>query len=706
MRDKSLQPPLPHAEPRIRVLHEDVTIDSYGWLRERENPDVSAYLQAENAYAEQAIAHLAGLKADLISEINGRRACNGSPPPFQVGPFEYFRRQAEEKPHPVWCRRPVSGGPTETVLDPNTFEGTERFYTLGAFEPSDDGRYIAYSLDIIGNERYELRIRDTVGGHDVWRDTGRAGRVVWAADNQTIFFMRERADRRHHDQIVRLNVADRKPRVIFEEVNERLALLIRRSQSGAWLFIDAHPTSDYSLRVQQGAAETWCLRADEPVGTWQRLFRRDIGHNIYAEHWHDCFLFRVDDAGPNCRLVSVPLNDWSAHNWNEVVPHREDVRIEEIHVLEKHIIVLERQGLVPRIASRDIRGQIETTIIPEEPSCTLTVGLSAGGRYSVAKNAFSGSSLIYTLGSFVTPDTVIEHNLIEDRSTNLYRPNVPGYDSTQYEATVVVVKSEDGIEVPISLVMRRDRKGPGPVLLNVYGCYGISRWPSFFPWPSAMAERLSLLDRGVAFGIVHVRGGGELGRAWHQAATRDRKQTTYTDLIAAAEGLVDQGIASRDSIVIEGKSAGGGTVLTTASLRPDLFRAVIAEVPVADILDTELDFTLPYALQETAEYGDPHIAPDFKYLRGYDPYYNLSGDRHLPPTYIDGALDDGQVLYFQPARYVAQRRSLAADRDPKLIFRTLTVGGHYGSSHGPGVTEEAAFRIAWTLDQFERSRPE
>jgi len=703
MTDNELKPPLPHAEPRIRVLHEDVTIDSYGWLRDRESPDVRAYLQAENAYAEQATAHLAGLKAELNAEIDRRRPCDVGPPPFQVGSFEYFRKEAEEKSHPVWCRRPINGGHAEIVLDPNTFAGAERFFSLGAFEPCDDGRYIAFNFDVIGNESYELRILDTSDGRDVWRDTGRSGRIVWAADNQTIFFMRERSDRRHHDQIVRLSVVDKKPRVIFEEVNERLALLIRRSQSGTWLFIDAHPTSDYSFRVQQGAVETWCLSADEPEGTWRRLFRRELGQNIYAEHWHNSFLFRVDDAGSNCRLVSVPLNDPSPHNWEEVVPHREDVRLEEIHVLERHIVVLERQGLCPRLVSWDISGQIEALIAPNEPSCTLTVGLSAGGRYSVARNPFNSSSLLYTVGSFVTPDTVVEHSLIDDRSTILFRPNVPGYDSAQYEAMVVIVKSEDGVEVPISLVMRRDRKGPGPVLLNVYGCYGISRWPSFFAWPSSMTERLSLLDRGVAFGIVHVRGGGELGRAWHEVATRDRKRTTYTDLIAAAEGLVEQGIASRHRIIIEGKSGGGGTVLATALLRPDLFRAVLAEVPVADILDTEMDFTLPFSLCETTEYGDPHVAHDYRYLRSYDPYYNLSADRPLPPTYVDGALDDGQVLYFQPARYVAQRRSCAGDRDPELIFRMLPVGGHYGCSHGPGVTEEAAFRMAWTLDQFQRA---
>ncbi|MER8760425.1 S9 family peptidase [Mesorhizobium sp. M0976] len=693
---EDLQPPLPRAEPRIRVLHGDVTVDSYRWLRDRENPDVRAYLEAENSYAEQATAHLTGLKEELIAEIEGRLPCEGAPPAFQVGLFEYFQRHDPGLSHPAWWRRPMTRGSAELVLDPNAIPGAEVFYSLGVFEPSDDGRYMAFSFDLIGDENYELIVRDMADGRDVWRDPGRAtGRVVWAADNHTLFFTRERADRRHHDQIVRLDVEVGISEVVFEEVNERLAVLVRRSNSGAWLFLDVVTT--YSFSVQAGAAEVWCLPADEPGGKWRRILKRELGHEIYAEHWGDKFLFRVNDTGPYWRLVCAPIDDPSPSRWEEVIPHRNGVTLEEVHVLEQHLVLLEREGLRPRLISRSVTGQVEATIVPDEPSCTLKVGLSAGGSYSVARHPFRSSKLVYSVSSFVTPDTFVEHELAHDRSAVLYQVRVPGYDAAQYMATVVMAEAEDGVQVPISLVARRDRTSPGPVLLYVYGCYGIPSWPKF------IAARLSLLDRGVAFGIVHIRGGGELGRPWHLVATRDRKLVTHTDLIAAAEGLVEQGYATRNGIVMGGRSAGGGVVLATAALRPDLFRAVVAEVPLTDIVDTEMDFTMPYALNETAEYGDPHIADEYQYLRSYDPYYNLSADRPLPPTYVDNAIDDGQVLHYQPARYVAQRRSCAADRDPELVFRTRTVGGHSGASHGPGVAEEAAFRMAWALDQLGRS---
>ncbi|MER9134558.1 prolyl oligopeptidase family serine peptidase [Mesorhizobium sp. M0768] len=225
----------------------------------------------------------------------------------------------------------------------------------------------------------------------------------------------------------------------------------------------------------------------------------------------------------------------------------------------------------------------------------------------------------------MTPVTFVEHDPADKRSAVMYQAG-----AARYAATVVMAEAEDGVQVPISLVSRRDRKSPGPVLLNVYGCYGKSRWPSFFPWPPSMTKRLSLLDRGIAFGNVHVRGGGELGRPWHDAACRDRKRITYTDLIAAAEGLVEQGVATRDGIVIEGASAVGGTVLAAAAvLRPELFRAALAEVPLENTLDTEMDFTMPYALPEAAEYGDRHIAHEYRYLRSYDPYHNLSANRHF-----------------------------------------------------------------------------
>ncbi|MER8860006.1 prolyl oligopeptidase family serine peptidase [Mesorhizobium sp. M0757] len=696
-----LLPPLPRGEPRIRVLHDEVTTDGFSWLGARGNPDVRAYLEAENNYAERATAHLSALKAEIIAEIERRQPSEGATPAFQVGPFEYFRRHELELPHPAWWRRPVTGGSAELVLDPNVIEGTEVFYALGVFEPSDDGRYVAFSFDLLGDERYELRVRDMADGCDVWVDPGCAERVVWAADNHTLFFTRERTDRRHNDQIVRLDVETKISDVVFQEVNERLAVLVRRSNSGAWLFLDVITT--YSYSVQQGAAEVWCLPADEPGGKWRRIVKRELGHEIYAEHWGDRFLFRVDDAGPYWRLVHTPLDDPSPSSWEEVVPHRTGVTLEEIHVLEQHLVILEREGLSPRLVSRNGDGQIGTTIVPDEPSCTITVGLSAGGSHSVTRHSFRSSKLVYSVSSFVTPDTFVEHDLAADLSAGLSQTRVPGFDAAQYVATVVMAEAEDGVEVPISLISRRDRRSPGPVLLNAYGCYGKSRWPSFFTWPSSLTKRLSLLDRGVAFGIVHVRGGAELGRPWHQAAIRDRKYITHTDLIAAAERLVEQGFATCDGIVIEGSSGGGGTVLATAALRPDLFRAVLAEVPLADILDTELDFNMPYALRETAEYGDPRIAHEYRYLRSYDPYYNLSADRPLPPTYVDAALDDGQVLYYQPARYVAKRRFYAADRDPELVFRVRMVGGHSGASHGAGVAEEAAFRIAWTLDQLRNS---
>lgn len=697
-----LQPPLPRAEPRIKVLHGDVTMDGYGWLRDRENPGARAYLEAENSYAEQATAHLASLKAELIAEIERRRHRKGPPTAFQVGPYEYFQIHEQGTSHPAWWRRPVNEGAAELVLDPNAIPGNEIFYSLGVFEPSDDGRYLAFSFDLIGDERFELRVRDMANARDVWRDSGRAGRVVWAADNHTLFFTRERTDRRRHDRIVRLDVEVGDTDVVFEEVNERLEVRIRRSDSGAWLFLDVLTTSDQSSRVQRVAAEVWCLPSDEPRGQWRRIVKRELGYEVFAEHWRDTFVFRVNDAGPNLRLVRGPIADPSPSRWVEVVPYRAGVVLEEVHVLEQHLVVLEREGLRPRLVSRDRSGG-SLTIVPDEPSCSLTVGLSAGGHYSVARHAFGASKLTYSVSSFVTPDTVLEHDLTGDKSEVLHQTRIPGYDPAQYTATVVMATAEDGVKIPISLITRRDRTSPGPVLLNVYGCYGISRWPSFFGFPSFMNVRLSLLDRGVAFGIVHVRGGGEFGRAWHEAATRDRKHITYTDLIAAAERLVEGRVATREGIVIEGTSGGGGVVLATAALRPDLFRAVVANVPLADIIDTEMDFTMPFALQETTEYGDPHIDHDYRYLRSYDPYYNLSTDRPLPPTYVDAALDDGQVLHYQPARYVAQRRSCVANRDPELVFRMRTVGGHAGASHGPGIAEEGAFRTAWILDQLRRS---
>ncbi|MER9567343.1 prolyl oligopeptidase family serine peptidase [Mesorhizobium sp. M0571] len=676
-------------------------MDRYRWLRERDRPNARAYLQAENTFAEQATEHLTELKAQLVAEIEGRQPSEGAPPAFQVGRFEYFQLPQRGGAHSAWWRRPTTGGPAELVLDPNQIPRAEAYYSLGVFEPSDDGRYVAFSFDLIGNEGYELRVRDMTTGGDVWRDTGRAGWACWAGDNKTLFFTRELSDRRRHDRVVRLDVETKDTEVVFEETDDRLEVRIRRSDTGAWLFLDVSP-----VPVREGSIEVWCLSADEPDAGWRRIVTRELGHEIVAEHWGDAFLFRVNDAGPYGRLIRAPIDDPAQSRWEEVLPHNERMLLEEVHVLEGHLVVLVREGLRPRLVSYDRSGRIGATIVPDEPSCTLQVGLSAGGSYSVARLPFRSSKLTYSVSSFVTPRTVFEHDLDEDQSVVLYKTHVPGYDPAKYAATVVMVKAEDGVEIPISFVARRGRSSAGPVLLDVYGCHRTPRWPSFFMTPSFMNARLSLLDRGVAFGIVHARGGGELGRPWWHAAVQDRKRVTHTDVIAAAEGLIERGFATRKEIVISGRSAGGGTVLATAALRPDLFRAVLAEVPVADILDTVIDYPMPYSGSEAAEYGDPRIASDYRYIRTYDPYYNLSADRPLPPTYVDTALDDSQVLFFQPARYVAQRRSCAADRDPKLVFRVMKIGGHSGASHGFARAEDHAFRMAWILDQLNHSRTE
>ncbi|MER8556784.1 prolyl oligopeptidase family serine peptidase [Mesorhizobium sp. M0965] len=670
-------------------------MDRYGWLREWEHPEVCAYLEAENNYAEQATTHLTDLKAELIAEIEGRRTCEGDAIEFQLGPFEYFQKPERGLFHPAWWRRAVTGGPAQLVLDPNAIPGAEVFYSLGVFEPSDDGRYLAFSFDLIGDEGHELRVRDIESGRDVWRDSGRAAHVIWAADGNTLFFARERIEPRRCDKVVRLAVETGTAEVIFEEANEFLDVRVRRSDSGAWLFLDVITTCNYS--VQQGAAEVWCLPADDPRGEWRRIVTRALALEVFAEHWKDRFVFRVNDTGPGRRLVSAPIDNPSTFHWKEVVPHRADVTLEEVHVLEHHLVVVEREGLRPRLVSRDANGSVRATHITDEASCTLTVGVSARGYYSVPRHAFRTATLVCSVSSFVTPNTVIEYDLDGCRSTLLSRACVQGYDAAKYAATVLIVQAEDGAEIPVSLVARHDWVNPGPVILRVYGCYGKPIWPSFNP------ARLSLLDRGVAFGFVHLRGGGEFGRPWHEAAMGNQKRTTYTDLIAVAEGLVKRGLARQDGVAIEGKSAGGGTVLAAAALRPDLFRAVLAEVPLADILDTELDFSMPYAFQETVEYGNPRVFQEYRYLRTYDPYYNLSADRLLPPTYVDTALNDSQALCHQAARYVAQRRSCAADRDPKLVFRVRKVGGHSGASHGPDVAENAAFRIAWVLDQLRCS---
>lgn len=280
--------------------------------------------------------------------------------------------------------------------------------------------------------------------------------------------------------------------MVFEETDDRLEVRIRRSDSGAWLFLDVSP-----VPARVGGIEVWCLAADEHGAGWRRIVTRELGHEVFAEHWKDAFLFRVNDAGPYWRLVRAPIDDPAPSRWEEVVPHNKEMLLEEVHVLEDHLVVLVREGLRARLVSYDRSGRVGATIVPDEPSCTLTVGLSPGGEYSVARHAYRGTRLTDCVSSFVTPRTVFEHDLDDDHSVVLYKTHIPGYDPAKYSATVVLVEAEDGVQIPISLVVRRERTSAGPVLLGVYGCHASPRWPSFFESPSFMTARLSLLDRGL-----------------------------------------------------------------------------------------------------------------------------------------------------------------------------------------------------------------
>ncbi|MER9134557.1 hypothetical protein [Mesorhizobium sp. M0768] len=331
MGDKRLQPPLPRAEQRIRVLDDDVTMDWYGWFRDLANPGVRAYLEAENSYAEQATAHLTSLKDELIIEIEWRQPCEGTSPPFEVGPFEYFQTHERGLSHPAWCRRPVTRGSAELVLDPNAIPGAEVFSKLGVFELSDDGRYVAFSFDLIGDERYEYECGK-------WPEvvTSGAARIASSGSSGPRRIKRffSHGNGLTGGNTIRLSSwKSGDSDVVFEEANERLAVLVRRSDSGAWLFLNVVTT--YSFSVQHGAIEVWCLPADEPRGQWRRIVKRELGHVIDAEHWGDRFLFRGHDTGPYWRLVCVPIDDPSPSSWEEIVPHRAGVTLEEVHVLER-----------------------------------------------------------------------------------------------------------------------------------------------------------------------------------------------------------------------------------------------------------------------------------------------------------------------------------------------------------------------------------
>jgi oligopeptidase B len=671
-------PPAARRLPRITTVHGETLGDDYFWLREKSDPEVAAYLEAENAYADAVMAPTAPLQEALYREMLARIKETDLSVPYREGGCFYYSRTEEGKQYPIYCRRKGSlDAPEEVTLDLNELAAGYAFLSLGAYAVSDDGALLAYSLDTSGFREYTLYVKDLRTGALRPERIEKTGAVAWANDGRTLFYtLEDHAKRPYRVMRHDLSVAET-DEVVFEETDELFRVWVARTRSKRFLLLGSasHTTTEVRFRP-----------ADEPVGDWRLVAPRRHEHEYDVDHHGESFYIRTNDRGRNFRLVKASLDDPGEEGWEEVVPHRPEVMLEGSEFFRGHSVLLERERGLQRLRVTDLRTGVAHAIDFPEP---------AYAAFPSYNPEYDTHVFRYSYQSLVTPASVFDYDMDARTSTLLKeQPVLGGYDRGQYVSERLEATAPDGVKVPISIVYRRGlvRDGRAPLYLAGYGSYG-------YPLPVGFSSnRLSLLDRGMAVAIAHVRGGGEMGKAWHDDGRMLKKRNTFTDFIAVAEHLIAERYTSADRLVIEGGSAGGLLMGAVVNLRPDLFRLVVSKVPFVDVLNTMLDADLPLTVGEYEEWGNPNRREEYEYIKGYCPYTNLSR-RAYPAMLVKTSFNDSQVMYWEPAKYVARLRTLKTDGN-LLLLKTNMAAGHGGASGRYDYLREVAFDYAFVLTQL------
>jgi oligopeptidase B len=672
-------PAAPVAERRARVdtLHGEVRQDDYFWLRVKSDPAVKQYLEAENAHAEAVLAPLKGLREQLYNEMLGRIKQTDLSVPYRRGDYFYYSRTVEGQQYPIFARKRGSlEAPEQVTVDLNELAKGQVFMSLGAYQVSDDGNLLAFSIDSTGYRQYALRVKDLRTGDRLPDAAARVTSVAWAADNRTLFYTVEDSVSKRSHRLYRHVLGSPDHQMVHEEPDERFSLYVYRTRSRDFLVWQTGSLTSSEVRI---------LPAGTPTGEWKLVSGRVPEREYDVDHRGDKLYIRVNDKGRNFRLVTAPVSDPSEKNWTEIIPHRADVMLEAVELFANHLVTSERRSALEEIVIRDLRAGRSHTIAFPEP--VYTAGTASNAE-------FNTNTLRYNYTSFLTPSSIFDYNMDTRQQTLLKeQPVLGGYDRTRYTSERIYATARDGTRIPISLVYRKDvrRNGQAPALLEAYGSYG---YPSSVYFSS---NDLSLLDRGIVVALAHIRGGGDMGKAWHDAGRMKNKMNTFTDFIAAAEHLIDEKYTSKDRLVIQGGSAGGLLMGAVTNLRPDLFKAVVSHVPFVDVINTMLDETLPLTVGEFEEWGNPKKKDEYEYMKRYDPYGNLARTDY-PAMLVKTSFNDSQVMYHEPAKYVARLRSLKTDNNP-LIFVTNMGAGHGGASGRYDRLREIALDYAFMLWQ-------
>lgn len=672
-------PPVAKKETHKTVLHGDTRLDDYFWMKDKTNPEVIKHLDAENAYTAAVMKPTEPFQETLYKEYLARIKQTDLSVPHQNRGYWYYTRTEEGKQYPIQCRKKGTlDAPEEVILDANEMAKGEKFFNAGGLEVSDDGNLLAFTTDTTGFREYYLSVKDLRTGKIVESKFVKANRAEWAADNSTLFYVTEDAAKRAH-KLWRhtLGTPKEKDTLVYEEKDELYRVGVNKSRDGKYLF----RTSRSSITSEQAY-----LPADKPTGAWAVIAKRLEGHDYSADHRNGLFYIRTNrHKAANFKVMTCPVGSTAFTNWKDFVPYNPMVMVTGIALFKDHAVVGEREDCNPHLRVIPFAGGTPYRV--EFPEPVYSAGLGANPEF-----ATSAVQLSYT--SMTTPNSVFEFDLNTKERKLLKRTEVPGgYNPDDYVTERVSATAFDGTKIPISLVYKKGvkRDGTAPLLLYGYGSYGSILPVNFSP------TRLAVLDRGVVFAQAHIRGGADMGRQWYDDGKMLNKKNTFTDFIAAADFLVKEKYGDRNRLVIQGGSAGGLLVGATINLRPDLCKAAVLQVPFVDVITTMLDESLPLTVQEFLEWGNPKKPAEYAYMKTYCPYSNLRAAKY-PAILVTTSLNDSQVMFHEPTKYVAKMREL----NPKgtVVFKCNMAGGHGGSSGRYDVLKEQAFVTAFVLDQM------
>jgi oligopeptidase B len=690
MTQSTIRPPHARQEPTPTTLHGHTLEDNYRWMRDKASPELVAYLEAENAYTDSVMSPTEQLQATLYAEMLSHIKETDESVPYRSRRWYYYVRTVEGRQYPIHCRRLATGPkfdasqPEEILLDVNQLAEGQPFMSVGAMSVSPDGFLLAYSTDNTGFRQYTLHIRDLKTGIDVSDTAERVGSITWAADSATLFYTTEDEVTKRHDHLFRHRLGDAAANdvVVYEEKDERFNLGVGMTRDRKYLLMEAGSHTTNECRF---------LSAETPEGEFQIIAPRVDEQEYSVDHRDGLFYIRTNDAGKNFRVVTAPVERPGRDSWTELIPLDSETPLEDFELFASFCISARRKLGLPTLTVTTIGsdGKLGGSREIEFPEPVYSAGPHTNPEFVTDKFRYSYQSL-------VSPASVYEYDVQMGASTLLKQQEVPGgFDSALYASERVWVEAADGVKVPASVVYRRDkfkRDSKNPLYLYGYGSYG-------YPLPIGFsASRLSLLDRGVVIAYAHIRGGGEMGDLWHDAGKMMVKRNTFSDFIAAAEQLVAKGYGANNRVAIEGGSAGGLLMGAVVNERPDLFRVVLSHVPFVDVMNTMLDASLPLTVAEYEEWGNPNEAEAFAYMRSYSPYDNLKpGD--YPAMLVKTSLNDSQVMYWEPAKYVAKLRTLKTNGTPLLLHINMDAG-HGGASGRYDYLKEIAFDYAFLLREL------